>query len=73
MKLPNKITPYDESLMPLLPKILEQLVDGEKSLPALYAQFKGIGISEFIEAMDCLYALGKIDFADGEGGIRYVD
>lgn len=73
MNLPNKIIPYNDSILPLLPKILEQLVDDEKSPSALYAQLKGIGISEFIEAMDCLYALGKIGFADDGGGIRYVD
>ena len=73
MRLPNKITPYDDSVLPLLPKILEQLMDGEKSPSALLAQLKGTGTSEFIEAMDCLYALGKIDFTDNGRGIRYAD
>ena len=71
--MPNKITPYDESILPLLPGIMEQLMDGEKSPSDLYAQLKGIGTTEFIEAMDCLYALGKIDVADDGRGIRRVD
>lgn len=72
MRLPDKITPYDDSVLPLLLKILKQLIDCEKSPTALFAQLKGADTSEFIEAMDCLYALGKIDFTDDGRGIRYV-
>lgn len=72
MRLPDKITPYDDSVLPLLPKILEQLEDGEKGPSELCALHKGVDVSEFIEAMDCLYALGKIDFTNDGKDIRHV-
>ena len=30
------------------------------------------GVNEFIDALDCLYALGKIEFDEKEEVLRYV-
>lgn len=72
MRLPDKITPYDDSVLPLLPKVLQRLEDGEKTPSELFASLKGTSTSEFIEAMDCLCALGKIEFTDDGRNIRHA-
>lgn len=73
MRLPNKITPYSESVLPTLAKILETLGDDSSTPSKLYSSCKHIDMNEFIEAMDCLYALGKIEFADDGKSVHYVD
>lgn len=74
MLLPNKLIPYDQSILPKLSVILKALKDNPKSVHDLYKQVikKMAGISEFIDALDCLYALGKIEFDEKEEVLRYV-
>ncbi|MBE6035024.1 MAG: hypothetical protein E7222_10070 [Clostridiales bacterium] len=73
MKLPNKITSYSESSISKFPPILKVLREGEKSPIELYEKAKKdkISIPEFMEVIDALYALGKIDL-NGEGKLYYV-
>lgn len=73
MKLPNKITSYSESSLSKFPSILKVLQEGEKSPIELYEKAKKdkISISEFMEVIDALYALGKIEL-NGEGKLYYV-
>ncbi len=73
MKLPNKITSYSESSLSKFPPILKVLQEGEKSPIELYEKAKKdkISISEFMEVIDALYALGKIEL-NGEGKLYYV-
>ena len=73
MKLPNKITSYSESSISKFPPILKMLREGEKSPIELYEKAKKykISIPEFMEVIDALYALCKIDL-NGEGKLYYV-
>ena len=73
MKLPNKITSYSESSISKFPLILKTLREEDKSPIELYEKAKKerMSISEFMEVIDALYALGKIDL-NGEGKIYYV-
>lgn len=73
MKLPNKITSYSESSISKFPPILKVLREGEKSPIELYAMAKKekMSITEFMEVVDALYALGKIDLSQ-EGKLYYV-
>ncbi len=74
MLLPNKLIPYDQSVLPKLPVILKELKGNPKSVHELYKRVikKMTGVSEFIDALDCLYALGKIEFDEKEEVLRYV-
>jgi hypothetical protein len=72
MRLPNKITPYSESMLPSLTKILEKLGGDSLTPGELYSRCKYIDMNMFVEAMDCLFALGKIDFTDDEKEVHYV-
>ena len=71
--LPSKITSYSESSISKFPFILAILREEEKTPVELYkkARRKHISISEFMEVIDSLYALGKIDLNE-EGKLFYV-
>lgn len=72
MKYPSKVTTYKESSLPLLPTTLEQLEKKPMTPGELYKKMKNkVGsLNEFMEILDCLYALNKIEFE--EGVLRYV-
>ena len=74
MKLPSKITSYSESSISKFPFILKILREEENSPIVLYskAKKKKISITEFIEVLDGLYALGRIDINE-EGKLYYVE
>ena len=62
MRLPNKLFSYDESLMPLLPRILNLLE--EPTAPKelfLSLDYASLDPLLFIDALDCLFALHKIE------------
>lgn len=65
MKLPNKLFSYKESLISKFPIVLNEL--NEKEYVTIYQLYLNLikefdSISEFIDSLDCLYALGKIDY-----------
>jgi len=74
MKLPNKVITYKESLLAKFPVVLGILKGQEMSPDLLYKKVKSKvdDIGEFMEIMDCLYALGKIELDVKKGVIRYV-
>ena len=66
MQLPNKLYSYQKSTLALLPKVLKELETGSKSVHELYSILYPMldEATDFLAAMDCLYALGKIDTTD---------
>jgi hypothetical protein len=74
MRLPNKITTFNESVLPKFPHILRIVESGNVSVIELYNSVKSItdDVENFLEVLDCLYALGKIDFNEEERTICYV-
>lgn len=72
MKFPSKVTPYKESIIAKFPMVLEKVEKKEMSPGELYKSVKSkvTDIREFMDIMDCLYALNKIEL-DGEV-VRYV-
>lgn len=71
MKLPNKFVPYNESAIANFAVILDLLKAKSYSIVELYNKLKVKNTSAFIDTLDCLFALNKIDFRDG--GVYYVD
>lgn len=68
MPLPNKIFSYEQSILSKMPVILEVLQNGNVSVEELYKfmKTKTDNVSEFIEILDCLFVLDKIQLKDGE-------
>ncbi len=75
MKLPNKLFSYRESIISKFPIILNVLAQ-EKHL-TIYGLYLNVinkfeNISEFLEAVECLYALGKIEYSYELRRVYYV-
>ena len=75
MKLPNKVVTYKESLLAKFPVVLSIVKEQEISVDLLYKKIKSKvdDVGEFMEIMNCLYALGKVELDAKRGVIRYVD
>lgn len=67
MLLPNKLFSYNQSVLSKLPAFLTAL-DKPTNPKDLYQSVRGVPMSpiEFMEILDCLYALNKIAI-DNEG------
>ena len=70
MKLPSKTTPYKHSVLALFPKILAYLNEREMRISDLREELSEVPFGDFVNALDCLYALGAIEI-DVEGGQLY--
>lgn len=73
MKMPNKVTPYKESSIAKFPVILAFLEKEDMTPSELFSRVKKDkiqNVDEFVEIIDCLYAMHKIEI-DGEV-LRYV-
>jgi hypothetical protein len=74
MKLPNKVNTFSDSVIALFTPILEKLEKRDMTPHELYIEMKTreSGINAFFAALDCLYALGKIEIPEGTEVLRYV-
>jgi len=74
MRLPNKITTFNESVLSKFPLILRLVENNNIPVLELYNSVKAEieDVDTFLEVLDCLYALGKIDFNEQERTICYV-
>ncbi|MBQ7764378.1 hypothetical protein IJ384_03300 [bacterium] len=73
MKLPNKIISYKESVISKMPPILKFLDKSDKSILDTYKQVKHLfnNVQDFIDTLDCLFALNKISITEKEE-LHYV-
>jgi hypothetical protein len=74
MNFPNKVTSYSNSILPKFPILLEKIKEADISPRELYKLIKKHfkDISEFEEALSCLYALRKIVLTEKEV-LHYVE
>lgn len=74
MQLPNKVTSYKFSILSRFPIVLSILEEESLSPERLYSKVKNkIDITEFLEVLDCLFVLGRIDFDNDLMELSYVD
>jgi hypothetical protein len=75
MRLPNKINSFSESSIAKFPVVLDVLEKGDMQVSALYAAVKKStdDVGDFIEILDCLYALGKVEYLEKERVLHYAD
>lgn len=72
MKFPSKVTPYRDSTLAKFPIILKCLQNKDHTVLSLFNEIRNkMTLKEYIDALDCLYALKKIILK--EGIIHYVD
>ena len=74
MKLPNKVTSYSESTLSKICPILKMLEKTDLSVYELYLNTSKLfnSYADFIEVIDCLYALQKIEYFEDKGVLHYV-
>lgn len=74
MKLPNKVTSYQESILSKLTVLLDILSVRDLSLIELYFNTKQYfsDTLEFIDTIDCLFALNKLEYNENLGVLHYV-
>jgi len=63
MQFPNKLYSYHKSTLALLPKVLNEILNGNTNIVNLYHTI-GSDLdnpSDFLSVMDCLYALNAIE------------
>ena len=76
MKFPSKATPYLESIISKFAPILERLESSACNPGELYRatskKNRYTDIGEFLEAIDCLYALRAIDYDNERGVLLYA-
>jgi len=72
--MPSKVNSFSDSVIVLFAPILEKLgkrdMTPRELLKATRAKVSEISI--FIDALDCLYALGVIEIPEGTEVLRYV-
>lgn len=75
MLLPNKIVSFSESVIPHFSIILNVLKQKDMTAKSLYEAVKPKvnDVGEFLEVLDSLYALGKINFNEEQGVLSYVN
>lgn len=75
MKFPSKITSYSESTLCKLPVLLDCLSKQRFTVYSLYQETKGSfrSVEEYLDALDCLFALKKIGFLETEKVIYCVE
>ncbi len=74
MKLPSKVTPYRKSVLAKFPAVIKVLQQGDIRPGDLYQKVKrGVDMADFIEILDALYLLEKVDFILGKGVLHYVE
>ena len=74
MKHPNKVITDKESTISKFPAVLSCLKEQDMSPASLYKKVKSKveDIGEYIDILDCLYALGKIELIEHLGVLHYV-
>ena len=74
MKLPSKITSYEESVLSKFAPILVVLQNVDIEIFPLYeiTEKYFCNVEEFIDTLDCLFALQKIIYDAEQGVLHYV-
>lgn len=75
MRYPSKITSYRESVLHKMIIILDVISKSDRNIFSLYEETHKyfINVEEFIDVIDCLYALNKIEINKQKEVIRYVN
>lgn len=70
MNFPDKVTCYGDSILAAFPIVLSALQKRSLSVSELYKKVGKMNVADFMEVLDCLYAMGKIEMK--KGMVSYV-
>jgi len=75
MRIPSKVTSYRDSIFSKFPPILRELQQEDLKPAELLERLKRrkVAIGDFIEALDCLFVLGKVEFIPEKEVLHYVE
>lgn len=75
MILPSKLFTYNQSVLPKMVILIKEIRMQERGVLELFQQHQDEfeGVDEFIETLDGLYALGKIELDTNRRTLRYVE
>lgn len=75
MKIPSKVISYRESSISRYARVLIRLREREYAPMELYKDMKHVfvGVDDYIDVLDGLYALRAIEYNDNRGTISYVE
>jgi hypothetical protein len=74
MLLPNKITPFKESILAKFSLLLKEIKTADISVMELFKKInpKINSIADYLEVLDCLFALKKIELIEQTEILHYV-
>lgn len=74
MRMPSKVNSFSDSVIALFVPILEKLEKRDMTPHDLLVAIRTMvsEISIFLDALDCLYKLGRIEIPEGTEVLRYV-
>lgn len=75
MRFPSKVTSYQDSILSKFDIVMSQIEKKDIKPALLYKKLKNkvSDPGEFIEILDCLYALGKIEIIGEEKELHNAD
>ena len=75
MRLPSKVTPFRASVLATFPLLLKEISAGDIGVMGLFNKVKSeIGdTADFLESLECLFALKKIELTGQPEVLHYVD
>lgn len=73
MRFPNKVISYNESVISKFPLILDLLQKRDYAVTELFDKIKmRVEIEDYMDALDSLYALGRIEIDMQTRRLHYV-
>ncbi len=74
MRLPSKVTSYNESILPVVLILAKKLRGGDMTVLSLFRESKSVirDVADYFVALEVLFALNKVQLTDQQGGLHYV-
>lgn len=74
MKLPNKIISFNESVLSKCVPILNEVQNNDIGVITLFHKTESCynSFEEYIDALDCLFAMKKIEYIAEKGVLHYI-
>lgn len=75
MILPSKLFSYNQSVLPKMVVLIKEIQKQDRGVLELFQQVQDEfdGVDEFVETLDGLYALGKIELDTNRRTLKYVE
>ncbi len=74
MRLPSKVTSYNESILPVVLALAKTLQRSDMTVLSLFRECKSVidDVADYFSALEILFAMNKIQLIDQQGGLHYV-